>query len=184
MTTAYLFWHVAPEGRAASYEAQLRRFGAALAETHSPGLLGNASYRIAGTPWMPQPGYEDWAWLQGSWALDELNRRAVEGEAKGPHDAVAAVTKHGGFGALYYLVAGEPSMPGDSKVFWTSRPRGVAWRDAVPAIANAASSAVSVWRRQMVLGPSTEFAVVGSPGFSLTLPRGWSAVEVDRYRLS
>lgn len=183
MTIAYLFWHAAPAGDAPAYEKMLRGFAAALAQTRTPGLLGNASYRIAGVPWMPEPGYEDWAWLEGSWALDELNRRAVEGEAKAPHDAVAAATKHGGFGALYYLVAGELSMPGDSRVVWASRPRGIAWRDVMPGIVRSASSPVAVWRRQMVLGPSTEFAIIGAPGFALTLPEGWSGAEVERSRL-
>ena len=183
MTIAYLFWHAAPEGGAAAYEEKLRRFGRAIAESRTPGLLGNASYRIPGTPWMPEPGYEDWAWLEGSWALDELNRRAVEGEAKAPHDALAQATKHGGFGALYYLVTGEAAVPGDSKVFWVSRPRGIAWRDFIPGIVKSASSPVSVWRRQMVLGPSTEFALVGAAELSLTLPAGWRATEVERRKL-
>jgi hypothetical protein len=187
MTIAYVFWHAAPEDATApvteTYEDGLRRFSAALAAVHSPGFLGHASYRIGGTPWMPGPGYEDWAWLEGSWALDELNRRAVEGEAKAPHDAVAAATRHGGYGALYYLVAGEAATPGDSRVVWTSRPRGVAWRDVMPGIVRSASAPVSVWRRQMVLGPSTEFAVIGPPAFTLALPEGWSATEVDRRRV-
>jgi hypothetical protein len=183
MTIAYLFWHAAPEGASAAYEEKLRHFAASLAKTRTPGLLGNASYRIAGAPWMPEPGYEDWAWLEGSWALDELNRRAVDGAAKAPHDAVAGMTKHGGFGALYYLVAGELVMPGDSSVFWAARPRGVDWRDFIPRVMDSASSPVSVWRRQMVLGPSAEFAFVGAPGFSLTLPAGWSGTEVRRRRV-
>jgi hypothetical protein len=183
MTIAYLFWHAAPAGPSAAYEERLRHFGAALAKTRTPGLLGNASYRIGATPWMPEPGYEDWAWLEGSWALDELNRRAVDGAAKAPHDVVAGMTKHGGFGALYYLVAGEFVMPGDSSVFWTKRPRGVEWRDFIPRIVESASSPVSVWRRQMVLGPSTEFAIIGAPGLALALPAGWSATEVQRHRV-
>lgn len=181
---AYIFWHAGPAGPTASYEQALRRFGAVLAATGTPGLIGNATYRIAGAPWMPEPGYEDWAWLAGSWALDELNRRAVEGDAKVPHDAVAQATKHGGFGALYYLVTGEHrAPPGDSRVFWISRPRGVVWRDVMPGIVASAAAPVTVWRRQMVLGPSSEFAIIGAPGSSLTLPEGWSVTAVDRHRL-
>lgn len=181
---AYIFWHQAPAGPAADYEAALGHYADALARTRCPGFIGSASYRIAGTPWMPEPGYEDWTWLEGSWALDELNRHAVEGEAKAPHDTLAQATRHGGFGALHYLVAGEHrAIPGDSKVFWLSRPRGIAWRDVIPRVVAAASSPVSVWRRQMVLGPSSEFAVVGEAGLSLAVPEGWRAVGVDRHRL-
>lgn len=180
---AYLFWHAAPEGSAEAYEKSVLRFGQALAESASPGLLGNASYAIGPTPWMREPGYEDWAWLEGSWALDALNERAVSGAMEQPHDAVARATRHGGFGALYYLVAGEHRIPGDSRVLWISRPRGIKWREAMAPILASANGPVALWRRQMVLGPSTEFAMVGAPDLALTLPAGWSAVQVERRRL-
>jgi hypothetical protein len=181
---AYVFWHAAPEGAAAAYERTLLRFGRALAEARIPGFLGNASYAIGGTPWMPEPGYEDWTWLEGSWALDGLNEHAVAGAVKPPHDEVARMTRHGGFGSLYYLVDGMQTIPGDSKVFWLSRPRGIDWRGFIPGIVASATSPVSVWRRQMVLGPSTEFALVGAPGMALALPQGWRAVPVERRRLA
>lgn len=181
---AYLFWHAAPDGAAiAEYEKTVVRFGGALADARIPGLLGNASYAIGRTPWLGEPGYEDWAWLEGSWALDALNERAVTGAMKAPHDAVAQATKHGGFGAVYYLVAGEHRILADSKVLWLSRPRGIAWRDIMPAITESAGAQVAVWRRQMVLGPAAEFALIGPLGFSVTVPQGWSALEVERRRL-
>ena len=182
---AYVFWHAAPDGAAiAEYEKTVVRFGSALADANVPGLLGNASYAIGRTPWLGESGYEDWAWLEGSWALDALNELAVSGATKAPHDAVARATKHGGFGALYYLVAGEHRVPTDSKVFWLSRPRGISWRETMPIIAKSASAEVAVWRRQMVLGPSTEFALIGPPELALTVPQGWSALEVERRRLA
>lgn len=181
---AYLFWHAAPDNsRAAEYEKTLLQFGDALANAKSPGLLGNASYAIGPTPWLREPGYEDWAWLQGSWALDVLNERAVSGAMEQPHGAIARMTKHGGFGALYYLVAGEHRVPADSKVFWLSRPRGIDWRGIIAAIVKSANSEVTVWRRQMVLGPSAEFAVIGLPTLTLTVPEGWNSLEVERRKL-
>jgi hypothetical protein len=182
---AYVFWHAAPDSSAtAEYEKVLVRFGRALTEANSPGLLGNASYAIGETPWLGEPGYEDWAWLEGSWALDTLNERAVSGAMEQPHGVIARMTKHGGFGALYYLVAGNHRIPGDSKVFWLSRPRGINWRDSLPALVKSASAPVAVWRRQMVLGPSTEFAVAGPRTLTLTLPQGWTSLEVERRRLA
>ncbi len=181
---AYVFWHGVPDNLAtAEYEKALLHFGYALANAKSPGLLGNASYAIGQTPWLGEPGYEDWAWLEGSWALDPLNERAVSGAMEQPHNAIARMTKHGGYGALYYLVAGEHRIPADSKVFWLSRPRGINWRDIMPSIMKTANSEVAVWRRQMVLGPSTEFAVIGLPTLTLTVPEGWKSLEVDRRRL-
>lgn len=178
---AYVFWHAVPDGvHIEEYEKALLQFGDALANSKSPGLLANASYAIGHTPWLGEPGYEDWTWLEGSWALDPLNERAVAGAMEQPHGAVARMTKHGGFGALYYLVAGEHRIPADSKVFWLSRPRGVNWREIMPAILQSANCNVAVWRRQMVLGPATEFAVIGPPALSLELPEGWKALEVER----
>ncbi len=178
---AYVFWHAVPNvSAAAEYEKKLLHFGRALADAKIPGLLGNASYAIGATPWLGEPGYEDWSWLEGSWALDALNERAVTGAMEQPHNAVAQMTKHGGFGALYYLVAGDHETPADSKVMWLSRPRGIRWRDVMPSIVKSANSEVAVWRRQMVLGPSTEFAVIGPSNLSLTVPEGWKRLEVDR----
>ena len=182
---AYVFWHAAPANiAAADYEKTLLRFGHALADSGSPGFLGHASYAIGQTPWLGEPGYEDWAWLEGSWALDPLNERAVSGVMEQPHNAIAQMTKHGGHGALYYLVAGEHKIPGNSRVFWLSRPRGIKWREVMPGIVDSAGSKVSVWRRQMVLGPSTEFAVIAPPDASaLVLPQGWTSLAVDRRKL-
>lgn len=181
---AYLFWHARPEHVGLSdYEATLLRFGRALAGANSPGLLGHASYAIGPTPWLGEPGYEDWAWLDSSAALDALNDRAVTGDMAQPHDEIARATRHGGFGGLYYLVAGEHTIPGDSKIHWLTRPRGIDWRAFLPDIVGSANSRVTVWRRQMVLGPATEFAVVGSPGLALSLPEGWQSFGIDRRRV-
>jgi hypothetical protein len=182
---AYVYWHTAPESiAAADYERMLIRFGNALAEAKSPGFLGNASYAVGAAPWLGEPGYEDWVWLEGSWALDPLNERAVSGPMEQAHNAIAQATRHGGHGALYYLVAGEHDIPGDSKVFWLSRPRGIDWREAMPGIVESAGAKVSVWRRQMVLGPSTEFALIAPHGTpDLTIPRGWTSIAVERRRL-
>lgn len=181
---AYVFWHAAPAASAvAEYEKTLLLFGDALATARIPGVLGNASYAIDETPWLAEPGYEDWVWIEGSWALDSLNERAVSGAMEEPHGAIARMTKHAGFGALYYLVAGEHRIPADSKVFWLSRPRGVNWREVMPIIVKSANSEIAVWRRQMVLGPATEFALVGPPDSTLDVPEGWKAVPVHRHRL-
>jgi hypothetical protein len=122
-------------------------------------------------------------WLEGSWALDDLNERAVAGSMEKAHSTIAKATKHGGAGALYYLVAGEHTAFADSKVFWMSRPRGFNWRDVIPAIVRSENSEVAIWRRQMVLGPATEFAVIGPSTFTLKVPEGWKALEVTRRKL-
>jgi hypothetical protein len=185
---SYVYWHAAPASvAAADYEKTLLRFGHALGAAGSPGFQGQASYAIGQTPWLGEPGYEDWVWLEGSWALDALNERAVSGAMEQPHDAIAQMTKHGGHGALYYLVAGEHKIPKDSRVFWLSRPRGINWREVLPRIVDSMgpnASKASVWRRQMVLGPSPEFAVIAPADASgLVLPDGWTSLAVDRRKL-
>src|SRR5215470_3323989 len=132
---AYLFWHAAPNASAAEeYEEKILGFGRALADAKVPGVLGWASYSIARTSWLGEPGYEDWVWLEGSGVLEDLNERAVSGAMEQPHQAVSQATKHGGFGALYYLVAGKHAIPGHSKIMWLSRPRGIVWRDVMPGL--------------------------------------------------
>jgi len=182
---AYVYWHAAPQNvAAAEYEKMLLRFGHALADAKSPGFLGNASYAVGQTPWLGEPGYEDWVWLEGSWALDPLNERAVSGSMERPHDAIARMTKHGGYGALYYMVAGEHETPKDSRVFWLTRPRGVNWHEIVPEIVKSVHAKVTVWRRLMVLGPSAEFAVIAPAATAaLRVPEGWTSIAVDRRRL-
>ena len=172
---AYVFWHAVPDVLAtAEYEKTLLDFSHALGSAKIPGLLGNASYAINQTPWLGEPGYEDWAWLEGSWALDTLNERAVSGAMEQPHSAIAKMTKHGGFGALYYIVAGNHKILSDSKVMWLSRPRGINWRDIMPTIMKSPVK-VTVWRRRW-FGASTRFMWSGPhesepPG---GISRGWS----------
>lgn len=84
----------------------------------------------------------------GAAAYEEKLRRFGRAIAETRTPGLAHATRQGGFGALYYVIAGEPAMPGDSKVFC----------------------------------PSTELAIVGAPGCSLTLPEGWRATEVERRR--
>ena len=100
-----------------------------------------------------------------------------------PGDALLLVNDHDPK-SLYYLVTGEHEILGDSKVFWLSRPRGVDWRDAMPGLIRSAGAKVSAWRRQMVLGPSAEFALSASPGISrLSVPKGCTSIAVERRRL-
>jgi hypothetical protein len=42
----------------------------------------------------------------------------------------------------------------------------------------------AVWRRQMVLGPASEFAVVAPGGEEIPIPDGWQARSVKRVRLA
>lgn len=181
---AYLFWH-RPQATATvkQYEEALLRFQQHLGQQHPPGLGGSASFRIAAVPWLDnRPGYEDWCLLDGSWALDPLNAFAVAGPVTSAHDAAAAQMEDG-HGGLYALVWGEPALPDRSTAVWLTRPRGIQWRPALDTPRQQLPQ-TTLWRRQMVLGPGKEFALIVSPGINVATPAGWSALAIERVRVN
>ena len=78
------------------------------------------------------------------------------------HDAAAAQMEEG-HGGLYALVWGEPVLPERSKAVWLTRPRGIVWRTTLDTL-RAQLPGTTLWRRQMVLGPAKEFALIVPPG--------------------
>jgi len=178
---AYLFWH-RPHSTTTvkQYEEALLRFQQHLGQQEPPGFRGSASFRVADLPWLGnQPGYEDWCLLDGSWALDPLNSFAVAGPVVGAHDA-AATQMDEGYGGLYALVWGEPVLPKQSTAVWLTRPRGIQWRTTLDALQLPGTT---LWRRQMVLGPGKEFALIVPPGLNVAAPAGWSALAIERVRV-
>jgi len=164
---AYLFWHRAyPTTTVEQYEEALMRFQQRLGQQQPPGFGGSASFRVAALPWLGnRPGYEDWCLLDGSWALD--------------HDSAAAQMEEG-HGGLYALVWGEPGLPERSTAVWLTRPRGIQWRTTLEALQLPGTT---LWRRQMVLGPGKEFALIVPPNLNVAAPAGWSALAIERVRV-
>jgi hypothetical protein len=181
---AYLFWHRPyPSADTRGYEHSLLDFHRRLAEQPPPGFRAAGSYRIAAVPWLDgQSGYEDWCYLDGSWALDPLNGFAVVGAPKTPHDAAAAQMEIG-HGGLYSLAWGTPDLPQRQTVSWLTRPRGIDWHAALDPLRTLYPNA-TCWRRQMVLGPAPEFAVVIPAAQQATAPSGWTALHVGGERLA
>jgi hypothetical protein len=180
---AYLFWH-RPYATTTvkQYEEALLRFQQHLGQQHPPGFTGSASFRVAALPWLDKrPGYEDWSLLDGSWALDPLNAFAVAGPVTSAHDSAAAQMEDG-HGGLYALVWGEPVLPERSTTVWLTRPRGIQWRPALDALRQQLPQP-TLWRRQMVLGPGKEFALIVPPGVNVAAPAGWSALAIERVRV-
>ena len=85
-----------------------------------------------------------------------------------------------GRGGLYALVWGEPVLPKRSTAVWLTRPRGIQWRTSLDALQ---LSGTTLWRRQMVVGPGEEFALIVPPGLNVAAPAGWSALTIDRVRV-
>ena len=157
MTLAYVFWHWPAE--AEGYEERMQAFHTGL------GRRDTVTFRLERAPFEdPEPPYEDWYPVPDWAAVGELNHFAVRGAAKGPHDAVAAMSRRGA-GAIYKRIWGELPLGEVTFAAWSSRrPEPQRWHAAI-------------WQRQLVLGPAPEYAVLaGSPvevdaGAILTAPR-------------
>jgi len=180
---AYVFWHRPyPQTERQRYEDAIVRFQADLAAHPPPGLIAASSFRIDPVPWLDdERGYEDWYLIEGSWAMDPLNAFAIAGAVKASHDHAAAQMAQGQ-GGLYAHAGGEVSALARSTVYWLTRPRGIEWQPPLEAV-RARSPQATIWRRQMVLGPATEFAVAVPHDSEIEVPQGWQARSVKRVRL-
>ena len=158
---AYVFWHWPAASRdAAAYEAAECEFHAALAASRPSGFGGSAVYRVGGeAPWLGgSPAYADWYLVQDSAALDPLNVAAVSGACEAPHRRLTRAMGAGA-GSLLQLRSGTADLNSARYVTWLVKPREMAYDAFYAAHALVPGT---VWRRQMVLGPTPEFAIVSS----------------------
>ena len=179
--TAYLFWHrpFAERDRDV-YEAALVRFHRELVKRRCPGFEGSATYRIAATPWLDgRPGYEDWSFVESSAGLDPLNEMAVAPDMWEVHAGISGKTETG-HGGLYYHILGDADPRALTRTVWLKRPRGIRYEAPLRALVEQVRGPVSAWRKQMVLGPGFEFALLGDAALAPRLPEGWEALTVDR----
>ena len=179
--TAYVFWHRPFAGNDPQpYEDALVAFHEALAERTGNGFQGSATYRISETPWLDGvAGYEDWNFVESSAALDPLNARAVAPDMWDVHAGISSQTDVG-HGGIYYQILGDTAPRALQQTAWLTRPRGIRYEDPLKQIAAQAPGPVSVWRKQMVLGPGSEFAILSDSSVRFDLPEGWNAHYVDR----
>lgn len=177
----YVFWHTAkPNLALVEYEEGLAVFAQALPRCGCPGLKAAASFHISPVPWLNnQPGFEDWALVEGPGVLEALNVAAVSGDMASLHARVAEAMDLG-HGGLYYRLWGDLDPFSADAAQWLSRPRGITFRPELESITRSAGQPVSVWRRFMVLGPGREFLVLGRAPLTLHLPQGWEAHTVTR----
>jgi hypothetical protein len=177
---AYVFWHWPGAGvNTGPYEKSLRDFHHALAQTKPAGFLHSIVFRLSGAPWLATsgPAYEEWYLVDGSGGLDPLNEGAVSGLCKEPHDR-AARQAGGGTAGLYRLRAGEPKVEDSSLAWWLAKPAGVRYEDFYAQLAPwTRQPGVSLWGRQMALGPTPEFTL-RSPA-PLDLPNALEAVRFE-----
>src|SRR5258708_8346271 len=177
---AYIFWHVPSVGISPSdYEAALLGFQVDLAKMPPSGFASCATYQISEVPWLDgRRGYEDWYFIDSSAALDALNEAVVKPQRQDVHAAIASKMDFG-HGGLYRHLHGE-EQPSGHRVVWLTRPRGLEYEPVLRDLIETSAGFLSCWRRQMVLGPGDEFAIIGTSSFNPSVPQGWRGRTVER----
>lgn len=182
---AYIFWHTPfAHVDARDYEKALLDFHADMARDPPPGFEGSATYRISEVPWLDnRAGYEDWCFLKSSADLDGLNRAAIKPERWNVHASISSKTDFG-HGGLYYHLSGEERPIAGSRLVWLKRPRGIRYEKPLQDIIDNSAGFLSCWRKQMVLGPGDEFAIIGDSSLRISVPEGWQSRVVERSLLT
>lgn len=178
---AYVFWHwPSPEHSVAAYEHLQREFHTALAQSASKnGFLRSIVFRVDGrAPWLAgAPAYVDWHLVDDFAALDALNVAAVSGSCEQPHARVAEAMAAGA-GSLLALRGQQADVATARHLTFVTKPRGMPYDAFYAATADIPAVAEStLWRRQMVLGPTPEFAIL-SPT-RLTVPDTFQPLQLD-----
>jgi hypothetical protein len=175
---AYVFWHwpgpgVAPE----SYVDHLAKFHDVLASNKPSGFQRSTVFRIRDAKWLDTNGeaFEDWYVLDDSAALDRLSDAAVSGACEEPHNLVAREAAGGVAGLYRVQIAGLEPLTESRFALWLAKPPGVSYQDFYDAF-QPISPRVSLWQRQMTLGPTTEFCFHSPKPFEL--PDGYTGTTV------
>ena len=170
---AYLFWHEPrPDVDADAYVGRLQAFHRALAAAPPPSFVRSWSVRLAVAPWDAGPTrpFEDWYLVEDWAALGTLNDAAVRAPREAAHDAIAAMATSPA-GGLYALQLGSLDGPAPW-AGWVVKPLGEPYETFEPRL-HAAVDAVgggAVLRRQMVLGPAPEYALLARAAPALPWP--------------
>jgi hypothetical protein len=181
---AYVFWHwpqstIDPN----TYVNHLLNFHQTLAANKPNGFQQSIVFRIRGATWLNtnDEAFEEWYLLDDSAAMDHLNDAAVSGVCEEPHNRVARQAADG-TGGLYRLRAGDGELTAARYALWLSKPAGVPYKDFYTALERLTSQpGVSLWGRQMTLGPTTEFCI-HSPD-PIELPAGFSGLQPQITRI-
>jgi len=168
---AYLFWHEPrPEVDVERYVARLKAFHRALADAPPPSFVASFSLRLDAAPWEGGPRFEDWYLVEDWPALGTLNEAAVRAPREDAHDAIASLATNGA-GGLYLLQHGTLDGPAPW-AGWVVKPQGEPYETFEPQLREAVDAAGggAVLRRQMVLGPAPEYALLAAREPALPWP--------------
>ena len=171
---AYVFWHEPrPEVDVEHYVGRLQAFHRALAAAPPPSFLRSWSVRLDAAPWDSGPArapFEDWYLVEDWAALGTLNEAAVRAPREAAHDSIAALATNGA-GGLYLLQHGTLDGPAPW-AGWVVKPHGEPYETFAPQLRAAVDAAGggAVLRRQMVLGPAPEYALLAGREVDLPQP--------------
>lgn len=181
---AYVFWHwPQPAIDPDTYVSHIIAFQETLNANKPTGYQHSVVFRIRGASWLNtnDEAYEEWYLLDDSAAMDRLNDAAVSGVCEEPHNRVAREAEDG-TGGLYRLRAGQEQLSQARCALWLSKPAGVSYKDFYTTLQPLTSQpGVTLWGRQMTLGPTTEFCL-HSPN-PIELPPGYSGLQPQITRI-
>jgi hypothetical protein len=164
---AYVLWHHRRTAALSGvYEAGLAAFHEALRHGEIPGFIGSSTHVVSKLPWLAHsPSHEDW-YIVDDWdAIGRLNDAAIIGAHKTPHDLTAHSAIVDG-GAIYRLRAGTCALQATSALWFNKPPRIAYWVLMEMINHDLCAGGSGLWQRQLALGPSPEFCILGPSAFT------------------
>jgi len=178
---AYVFWHWPHAGvERGDYERLLRAFHRALAASAPPGFWRSFVLRQESGPGLAgAAGYADWYLVADGPALDALERAAVSGACRAPHDEVAHLAA-GGTAALYRRREGTPDLAAARCAVWLTKPAGTSYDEFFARLRPLATAPDrSLWQRRLTLGPGPEFCLLSPERLELPPSLAAAAASVE-----
>ncbi|MDX1740886.1 MAG: hypothetical protein R3178_06315 [Rhodothermales bacterium] len=168
---AYVFWHTPRSSvEGSDYEQGLEAFHSVLAGRPPGGYCSSLSLRVGRLPWMGDAtSFEDWYLVDDFAALGELNDRAAADHHAATHDHVADYSDWG-TGSIFALESGTAGLV-PPIMYWLNRPEDMKTAAFLAEMRSWVEGEQAVlWRRQLSLGPSTEYCIHAPRKLALPFP--------------